>query len=188
MGCKPHGLRKAAARRLAEAGCSANEIATSTGHKTLAEVERYTRAADQARLAQQAIRRQIDAGGGKPPLDEVANEGGQALEINSLTAKLALLSEARKASKIKGLRTCLGKWPRCSSRLFKNATQTDPHSSAADRRPSRCYPYDRCEPTVLNCRELSLNRCPPKAKATRSNRVGCARNNSNVRPQIRCKG
>jgi enterobacteria phage integrase len=48
--CKAHGLRKAAARRLAEAGCSANEIAAITGHKTLAEVERYTRAADQERL------------------------------------------------------------------------------------------------------------------------------------------
>ena len=49
--CKPHGLRKTAARRLAEAGCSASEIAAITGHKTLAEVERYTRATDQARLA-----------------------------------------------------------------------------------------------------------------------------------------
>ncbi len=36
--CKPHGLRKAAARRLAEAGCSASEIMSITGHKTLAEV------------------------------------------------------------------------------------------------------------------------------------------------------
>ncbi len=32
--CKAHGLRKAAARRLAEAGCSANEIMAVTGHKT----------------------------------------------------------------------------------------------------------------------------------------------------------
>ena len=31
--CKPHGLRKAAARRLAEAGCSASEIMAITGHK-----------------------------------------------------------------------------------------------------------------------------------------------------------
>jgi integrase len=30
-----HGLRKAAARRLAEAGCSALQIAAVTGHKTL---------------------------------------------------------------------------------------------------------------------------------------------------------
>jgi enterobacteria phage integrase len=45
--CVPHGLRKAAARRLAEAGCSASEAMALTGHKTLAEVERYTRAAEQ---------------------------------------------------------------------------------------------------------------------------------------------
>jgi integrase len=56
-GCSPHGLRKAAARRLAEAGCSANEIAAVTGHKTLSEVARYTRAADQERLAETAIGR-----------------------------------------------------------------------------------------------------------------------------------
>jgi integrase len=58
--CKAHGLRKAAARRLAEAGCSASEIAAITGHKTLAEVERYTRAVDQERLARQAIKRQSE--------------------------------------------------------------------------------------------------------------------------------
>jgi enterobacteria phage integrase len=55
--CVTHGLRKAAARRLAEAGCSANEIAAVTGHVTLEEVARYTKAAEQKRLAQSAIRR-----------------------------------------------------------------------------------------------------------------------------------
>ena len=58
--CSIHGLRKAAARRLAEAGCSAHEIAAITGHKTLKEVERYTRSAEQARLARQAIARQLN--------------------------------------------------------------------------------------------------------------------------------
>jgi integrase len=61
-GRSPHGLRKAAARRLAEAGCSAHQIAAVTGHKTLAEVERYTRAVDQAKLAEAAIAR-IGKGG-----------------------------------------------------------------------------------------------------------------------------
>jgi integrase len=46
-----HGLRKAACRRLAEAGCSANVIASISGHQTLKEIERYTKAADQARMA-----------------------------------------------------------------------------------------------------------------------------------------
>ena len=55
--CSPHGLRKAACRRLAEAGCSANEIAAISGHVSLREVERYTRAADQARMARNAVGR-----------------------------------------------------------------------------------------------------------------------------------
>lgn len=54
-GRTPHGLRKAAGRRLAEAGCSAKEIAAVLGHTTLAEVERYTRDADQARLSDAAF-------------------------------------------------------------------------------------------------------------------------------------
>ena len=53
--CPLHGLRKACARRLAEAGCSALEIMSITGHKTLAEVERYVRAANQKRMSQSAI-------------------------------------------------------------------------------------------------------------------------------------
>jgi integrase len=50
-----HGLRKAAARRLAEAGCSASVIAAVTGHGSLQEVQRYVAAADQVRLAQRGI-------------------------------------------------------------------------------------------------------------------------------------
>lgn len=57
--CVPHGLRKAAARRLAEAGCTPHEIMAVTGHKTLAEVERYTRAAGQERLNENALARQL---------------------------------------------------------------------------------------------------------------------------------
>lgn len=48
--CVAHGLRKAAARRLAEAGCTAHEIASITGHRSLTEVERYTRAVAQRLL------------------------------------------------------------------------------------------------------------------------------------------
>jgi integrase len=55
--CSAHGLRKAACRRLAEAGCSANEIAAISGHASLKEVERYTKAADQARMARNAMAR-----------------------------------------------------------------------------------------------------------------------------------
>jgi integrase len=55
--CSAHGLRKAACRRLAEAGCSANEIAAISGHASLREVERYTKAVDQARMARNAMAR-----------------------------------------------------------------------------------------------------------------------------------
>lgn len=51
----PHGLRKATARRLAEAGCTPHQIMSITGHKTLAEVDRYTHDANQERLADSAI-------------------------------------------------------------------------------------------------------------------------------------
>jgi integrase len=54
-GVSAHGLRKAAARRLAEAGCTASEIAAITGHRTLKEVSRYTQAADQKTMANAAI-------------------------------------------------------------------------------------------------------------------------------------
>lgn len=58
-GLSAHGLRKSAARRLAEAGCSTKQIAAITGHKTLGEVERYTASADQERMAREAISRLI---------------------------------------------------------------------------------------------------------------------------------
>jgi integrase len=55
--CSFHGLRKAACTRLADAGASAHEIAAISGHKTLKEIERYTKGADQARLARAAMER-----------------------------------------------------------------------------------------------------------------------------------
>jgi enterobacteria phage integrase len=53
--CQPHGLRKAAGRRLAEAGCSANQIMSVLNHKTLTEAERYARDAEQIVLARAAV-------------------------------------------------------------------------------------------------------------------------------------
>jgi integrase len=61
-GCSPHGLRKAACRRLAEAGASASEIMAVSGHKTLAEAERYCRAAGQKHLAERAFAALASAG------------------------------------------------------------------------------------------------------------------------------
>jgi integrase len=49
--CSAHGLRKATATRLAEAGASSQEIMAITGHRSLNEVERYTHAASKPLLA-----------------------------------------------------------------------------------------------------------------------------------------
>jgi len=62
-GRTPHGLRKAAGRRMAEAGASAKEIAAVLGHTSLDEVETYTRDADQLRLADAAMARLMAADG-----------------------------------------------------------------------------------------------------------------------------
>ena len=67
MECEPHGLRKAAGRLLAEAGCSARQIMAVLGHKSLAEAERYTRDADQAGLAHDAIALQEARSGNRLP-------------------------------------------------------------------------------------------------------------------------
>lgn len=53
--CVPHGLRKAAMRRLAEHGASSKELQSMSGHRTLKEVERYTAKADQAMLSKAAM-------------------------------------------------------------------------------------------------------------------------------------
>jgi integrase len=55
-GCSAHGLRKAACRRLAEAGCTVHQIAAISGHASLKEVARYTREVDQAAMAKSAIK------------------------------------------------------------------------------------------------------------------------------------
>ncbi|MFN3273083.1 MAG: tyrosine-type recombinase/integrase [Paracoccus sp. (in: a-proteobacteria)] len=54
-GLSPHGLRKATRRRLAETGCSAHEIMAISGHRSLAEVTRYTVAASRKDLAVRAM-------------------------------------------------------------------------------------------------------------------------------------
>ncbi len=79
--CTAHGLRKAAARRLAEAGCSNQEIKAITGHKTDAEVARYTREADQVALAEAAIRKVTKAEMANPS-DGLDKSGANAMKSN----------------------------------------------------------------------------------------------------------
>ena len=53
--CSAHGLRKEAAAKLSELGCTAHEIMAITGHESIQEVERYTKAAEQKKLAKNAM-------------------------------------------------------------------------------------------------------------------------------------
>ncbi len=55
--CASHGLRKAAATRLAELGCSDHEIMAMGGWTTLKEVQRYTRGARKRVMADNASSR-----------------------------------------------------------------------------------------------------------------------------------
>jgi integrase len=53
--CSAHGIRKATATALADAGATPHEIMAFTGHQTLEEVERYTKAANRKKSADVAM-------------------------------------------------------------------------------------------------------------------------------------
>jgi integrase len=57
-----HGLRKATARRLAEIGCTEHQIAAILGHASIAEVIRYTKAANRKRMAREGMAKLIEGG------------------------------------------------------------------------------------------------------------------------------
>ncbi|MEP3441215.1 MAG: tyrosine-type recombinase/integrase [Sulfitobacter sp.] len=84
--CSVHGLRKAAAARLAELGCTEQEIMAITGHRTSKEVTRYTRAASQKTRAESALRRMSDSQNGNKsvPLSGPMVEGGTISDAKQL--------------------------------------------------------------------------------------------------------
>jgi integrase len=53
--CTFHGLRKAAATRLIDAGCDVVEAAAITGHASLKELQRYIETRDRKRAARRAM-------------------------------------------------------------------------------------------------------------------------------------
>jgi integrase len=55
--CVTHGLRKCAARKLSELGCSEDEIKSITGHATTRMIAHYTKSADQRKRARSAMRK-----------------------------------------------------------------------------------------------------------------------------------
>jgi integrase len=54
-GLSPHGLRKSTVCRLLEAGATPHQVMSITGHKSLAEIERYAAEVNQPRLAAAAV-------------------------------------------------------------------------------------------------------------------------------------
>jgi integrase len=57
--CSFHGLRKAAATRLIDAGCDVVEASAITGHASLKELQRYIETRDRKRAARRAMRKLI---------------------------------------------------------------------------------------------------------------------------------
>jgi integrase len=53
--CSAHGLRKAFLRRMAEAGCSEDFIASVSGHRDLREIRTYVAAANRSRMATEGM-------------------------------------------------------------------------------------------------------------------------------------
>ncbi len=77
--CSVHGLRKARARRMAEAGASTHAIAAWGGWKTLVEVAHYTEAADRRRLTHAGTEQKQK---GHNPTDPVVDFLEKTNEIN----------------------------------------------------------------------------------------------------------
>ncbi len=73
-GLSAHGLRKAACRRLAEAGCTAPQIMSISGYKNLKEVQTYIEAADRLGLAREALQKQITAHENRTRIVKLARE------------------------------------------------------------------------------------------------------------------
>lgn len=72
----PHGLRKAQGRRLAEAGCTPNEIMAVLGHNDLKQVMTYTRAYDRRSAADSAAERLGNISGSKSNVTRLKRRDG----------------------------------------------------------------------------------------------------------------
>jgi integrase len=78
--CTSHGLRKAAATRLADRGATTTELKAWFGWKTDSEAERYTRNADRKSAAARAGQKLISGTGIGSPDDPVSQNAAQVIE------------------------------------------------------------------------------------------------------------
>ncbi|MCR4267098.1 tyrosine-type recombinase/integrase [Nitratireductor sp. ZSWI3] len=77
--CSPHGLRKAGATRLANAGCSEFEIMAFLGHRTPAEAKTYTKRANRAKLGDSGMAKLL---GVSNPVTRLDNRRAKRLKPN----------------------------------------------------------------------------------------------------------
>jgi integrase len=78
-GCTFHGFRHDVATRLAEAGCSAEDIAAVLGQKSSRIAAHYADKADRSRRTEAAIRKLAPAREAKPTSDSVNTRGAERL-------------------------------------------------------------------------------------------------------------
>jgi integrase len=74
--CRLHGLKKGGMRRLAESEATTHELMAISGHKTLAEVQRYTEDANRKKLADSGTKKRTGNA-------ELANLGGPKWQTSS---------------------------------------------------------------------------------------------------------
>jgi integrase len=72
--CSFHGLRKAAATRLIDAGCDVVEAASITGHASLKELQRYIETRDRKKAARRAMNKLISGTDASTPIIRFDNE------------------------------------------------------------------------------------------------------------------
>jgi integrase len=76
--CSFHGLRKAAATRLIDAGCDVVEAAAITGHASLKELQRYIETRDRKRAARRAMGKLISGTEMSNPITRFDNQAKKA--------------------------------------------------------------------------------------------------------------
>jgi len=83
--CSAHGLRKAGSTRAAEAGATAHQLMAMFGWRSLAEAERYTRAAERKRMAEIGMGKLLEGvdAGKSVPLSRPVLDGGTNRRKNS---------------------------------------------------------------------------------------------------------
>ncbi|MBS0251343.1 MAG: tyrosine-type recombinase/integrase, partial [Proteobacteria bacterium] len=87
--CSAHGLRKAGSTRAAEAGATAHQLMAMFGWRSLAEAERYTRAAERKRMAAIGMGKLLEgvSANKSVPLSRPVPDGGTNRPKNSIKSK-----------------------------------------------------------------------------------------------------